>query len=294
MSMTWTTASPSTVRRICRWTASSSPSTLRPRAFRLSTTRSRRSAPVILRDGQVVDTFQAFVNPGRSIPQKIVDLTGITDAMVADAPPISQVLPEFLAFCGGRVLCAHNADFDVGFLTAAAERLGLPFDPTYLDTLIFAQNLMPQLTNHKLDTVANALSLPDFNHHRASDDALTCGYLYLRFAKMLQERGLHDIQDINADMLSLRAGSRITNRHARHILLFAKNQMGLRNLYRLISDSNLKYFKRTPRIPKSELIRFREGLIIGSACEAGELFQAIVAHKSHAELKRHRFVLRFP
>ena len=238
---------------------------------------------VILRDGQVVDTFQAFVNPGRSIPQKIVDLTGITDAMVADAPPISQVLPEFLAFCGGRVLCAHNADFDVGFLTAAAERLGLPFDPTYLDTLIFAQNLMPQLTNHKLDTVANALSLPDFNHHRASDDALTCGYLYLRFAKMLQERGLHDIQDINADMLSLRAGSRITNRH---ILLFAKNQMGLRNLYRLISDSNLKYFKRTPRIPKSELIRFREGLIIGSACEAGELFQAIVAHKSHAELKR--------
>ena len=121
---------------------------------------------VILRDGQVVDTFQAFVNPGRSIPQKIVDLTGITDAMVADAPPISQVLPEFLAFCGGRVLCAHNADFDVGFLTAAAERLGLPFDPTYLDTLIFAQNLMPQLTNHKLDTVANALSLPDFNHHR--------------------------------------------------------------------------------------------------------------------------------
>ena len=102
----------------------------------------------------------------------------------------------------------------------------------------------------------------------------------------LQERGLHDIQDINADMLSLRAGSRITNRHARHILLFAKNQMGLRNLYRLISDSNLKYFKRTPRIPKSELIRFREGLIIGSACEAGELFQAIVAHKSHAELKR--------
>ena len=241
---------------------------------------------VILRDGQVVDTFQAFVNPGRSIPQKIVDLTGITDAMVADAPPISQVLPEFLAFCGGRVLCAHNADFDVGFLTAAAERLGLPFDPTYLDTLIFAQNLMPQLTNHKLDTVANALSLPDFNHHRASDDALTCGYLYLRFAKMLQERGLHDIQDINADMLSLRAGSRITNRHARHILLFAKNQMGLRNLYRLISDSNLKYFKRTPRIPKSELIRFREGLIIGSACEAGELFQAIVAHKSHAELKR--------
>ena len=117
------------------------------------------------------------MDPGRSIPQKIVDLTGITDAMVADAPPISQALPEFLAFCGGRVLCAHNADFDVGFLTAAAERLGLPFDPTYLDTLIFAQNLMPQLTNHKLDTVANALSLPDFNHHRASDDALTCGYL---------------------------------------------------------------------------------------------------------------------
>ena len=145
---------------------------------------------------------------------------------------------------------------------------------------------MPQLTNHKLDTVANALSLPDFNHHRASDDALTCGYLYLRFAKMLQERGLHDIQDINADMLSLRAGSRITNRHARHILLFAKNQMGLRNLYRLISDSNLKYFKRVPTIPKSLLLEHREGIIVGSACEAGELFRAVADHKDWEELKR--------
>ena len=183
MSMTWTTASPSTV-------TASLPLDGEFVAFDLETTglsaqhdEITEIGAVILRDGQVVDTFQAFVNPGRSIAQKIVDLTGITDAMVADAPPISQVLPEFLAFCGGRVLCAHNADFDVGFLTAAAERLGLPFDPTYLDTLIFAQNLMPQLTNHKLDTVANALSLPDFNHHRASDDALTCGYLYLRFCQ---------------------------------------------------------------------------------------------------------------
>ena len=128
--------------------------------------------------------------------------------------------------------------------------------------------------------------MPEFNHHRASDDALTCGQIYLRFAEMLKQRGVSDIQGINEDMLSLRAGSRISNRHAKHIILFAKNQTGLRNLYHLISDAHLKYYKRTPCIPKSELTRYREGLIIGSACEAGELFQAIVSQKNHAELLR--------
>ena len=241
---------------------------------------------VILKDGEVAATFQSFVNPKRKLEQQNIELTGITDDMLKDAPDISEVLPEFLRFCGGRPLVAHNADFDVGFLNAAAERLGMDFNPTYIDTLVLAQNLLPQLSKHKLDLVAAALHLPEFNHHRASDDALTCGQIYLRFAEMLKQRGVSDIQGINEDMLSLRAGSRISNRHAKHIILFAKNQTGLRNLYHLISDAHLKYYKRTPCIPKSELTRYREGLIIGSACEAGELFQAIVSQKNHAELLR--------
>ena len=241
---------------------------------------------VILRGGEVVDTFQTFVDPERKLDPKIIELTGITDAMLEGAPKIAQALPDFLRFCGDRPLVAHNADFDVGFLTAACERLAIPFRPTYIDTLILAQNLLPQLSKFKLNLVAEALSLPEFNHHRASDDALTCGKIYLCFAQMLRQRGLQDIQSINADMVSLRSGSRINDRRARHIIVFAKNQTGLRNLYHIISDAHLQYFKRFPRMPKSELLRYREGLIIGSACEAGELFQAVIAHKSDAELKR--------
>ena len=240
----------------------------------------------IMKDGEVLDRFESFVAPGRRLTPRITDLTGITDEMLEGAPEIGQVLPRFLEFCGQRPLVAHNADFDVGFLTAACERLAISFDPTYMDTLILSQNLLPQLSKHKLNLVADYLGLPEFNHHRASDDAVTCGLLYQRFAKMLAERGVSSIQAINDDMTQLRAGGRISDRHARHIILFAKNSTGLRNLYRLISYSNLKYYKRVPRIPKSELVQWREGLIIGSACEAGELFQAITAHKSRAELRR--------
>ena len=241
---------------------------------------------VIFRNGEVVDTFQTFAAPHRPLEPKIIELTGITDAMLKGALELSEVLPKFLEFCGDRPLVAHNADFDVGFVTAACERLHIPFAPTFIDTLILSQNLMPQLNKHKLNLVAEALSLPEFNHHRASDDAKTCGILYLRFAKMLAERGLADIQQINADMVTLRSGSKINERRTKHILVFAKNQMGLRNLYHLISDAHLKYFKRNPRMPKSAILQYREGLIIGSACEAGELFQAVIAHKSWAELKR--------
>ena len=242
---------------------------------------------VVMKNGEVLDKFQTFVNPGRPLSQKITDLTGITDEMLKDAPSLSEALPKFIEFCAGRPLCAHNADFDVGFITAGCQRLGLSYQPTYVDTLILAQNLMPKLSKHKLNIVADALSLPDFNHHRASDDAITCGYLLMRFYRMLEEEhDIHDLASINGAMTKLRSGGRLDGRHTRHIILFAKNQTGLRNLYRLISYGNLKYYKRVPRIPKSELLQWREGILIGSACEAGELFQAIVAHKSHAELKR--------
>ena len=240
----------------------------------------------IMKGNEVLSTFQTFVDPHRPLQPKIVDLTGINDQMLAGQPDISEAMPKFLEYVGSRPLCAHNADFDIGFVTAACEKLGLPFHPTYVDTLILAQNLMPELGKYKLNIVADALSLPDFNHHRASDDAITCGYLLMRFFKMMQEQGLDSLQKINPRMEQLRSGIKILDRRARHIIVFAKNSIGLRNLYRLISYGNLKYFKRVPIMPKSELLQWREGLIIGSACEAGELFQAILNHKSWAELKR--------
>ena len=241
---------------------------------------------VIYRNGEILDRFQSFVNPHRPLSQKIIDLTGITDEMLADAPDIAEILPQFLEFCGDRPLAAHNADFDVSFILAACRQLGIDYEPTYVDTLILAQNLLPDLKNHKLNIVADALSLPEFNHHRAVDDGVTVAHMLRRFFEMLEERGISTLPEINPKMEALRAGGHILDRQARHMILFAKNQTGLRNLYRLVSYSNLKYFRRVPRIPKSELMQWREGILVGSACEAGELFQAIVARKSHGELLR--------
>ncbi len=241
---------------------------------------------VIYKDGEILAQFQSFVNPHRPLSPKIVELTGITNEMLKDAPDIETVLPEFLAFCGDRPLAAHNADFDVGFILAACRKLNLDYAPTYVDTLIMAQNLLPDLKNHKLNIVADALSLPEFNHHRAVDDGMTVAHMLRRFFEMLKERGVTRLSEINPSMIELRSGGKITDRQARHIILFAKNQVGLRNLYRLISHAHLKYFRRVPRVPKSELMRWREGLLIGSACEAGELFQAVVGRKSQSELLR--------
>ena len=242
---------------------------------------------VILKNGQEVDRFQTFVDPERKLEKKIVDLTGITDDMLVGAPKIEEVLPKFLDFIGDRVLVAHNSDFDTGFIRAECARLGYDYNYTAADTLILSQNLLPHLNKFKLNIVSDALSLPEFNHHRAADDSMTCGLIMHRLMKKLEEEhDIHTLQTINPAMTKLRSKGRIGDRHARHIILFAKNQVGLRNLYHLISDANLKYFKRVPRIPKSELLALREGLIIGSACEAGELFQAILDKKSDDELKR--------
>ena len=241
---------------------------------------------VRMKGGQELARFQTFVDPGRSLERKIVDLTGITDDMLVGAPKIEEVLPQFLEFVGDSPLIAHNADFDTGFIREAAKRQGLEFTSTSVDTLILSQNLLPQLNKFKLNIVAEALDLPEFNHHRAADDAVTCGLVLWNLVPRLDEMGIRSLAQINPAMPQLRSKSRIDNRHARHIILFAKNQVGLRNLYHLISDSNLTYFKRVPRIPKSELLELREGLIIGSACEAGELYQAIMEHKSEDELRR--------
>ncbi len=241
---------------------------------------------VIWRDGKPAEHFQSFVDPERMISRATTDLTGITDDMIAGAPKIEQALPEFLEFCAGRPLVAHNAAFDIGFVAKNCARLGLSFTPTYVDTLALAQSLLPDLKNHKLDTVAEALALPEFNHHRADDDALTAAYLLGKFFEMLAQRGIIQLQQVNALTAQLCSGTRIKERQTRHMILFAKNQTGLRNLYRLVSDSNLKYFRRRPRIPKSELMKWREGILIGSACEAGELFRAITSGRDEEELRR--------
>ena len=242
---------------------------------------------VLMKDGKEIDRFQTFVDPGRKLDQKIIDLTGITDQMIKGAPKIEEILPKFLEFVGDRVLVAHNSDFDTGFIRAECARQGIPYTLTAADTMVLSQNLMPHLNKHKLNIVSNALSLPDFTHHRAADDAVTCGLIMVKFMEMMeQEHDIHNLQAINPAMVNLRSKGRVMDRRPRHILIFAKNQVGLRNLYHLISNSNLKYFKRFPRIPKSELLEMREGLIIGSACEAGEMFQAILDGKSDDELKR--------
>ena len=243
---------------------------------------------VVLKNGEITERFQTFVNPNRRLTPEIIGLTGITDAMLADAPQLKDALMAFLQFVNGRPLAAHNAEFDISFIREGCRKVGLEFDPTYVDSLILAQNLLPELHKYKLDIVAEHLDLPAFNHHRASDDAAMVGYMLIPFfEKMRREMGIHRLQQINGEMLKLRPEGGKSNRHPKHIIILAKNKLGLKHLYQLISASNLKYFKRVPIIPKTELAAHREGLIIGSACEAGELFRAVAdGSKDWAELKR--------
>ena len=241
---------------------------------------------VVLKNGEIAERFQTFVNPNRRLTPEIIGLTGITDDMLKDAPQLKEALTEFLKFVNGRPLAAHNAEFDIGFIRAGCKKVGLDFHPTYVDSLILAQNLLPELGKYKLDIVAEHLDLPAFNHHRASDDAATVGYMLIPFWKMLHERGIHTLQAVNREMEKLRPLGSKTNRFPKHIILLARNKVGLKNLYQMISASNLKYFKRVPTIPKSLLNEHREGIIVGAACEAGELFRAVADHKDWDELKR--------
>ena len=247
-----------------------------------------------MRGTEVLERFTTFVDPERLLTDNIVELTGITDEMLRGAPSEREAVTAFLAFCGDRPLIAHNANYDLNMLKAACRRLRLSFRPTCVDTLGLAYDLLPQFTKRKLDVLAEYFELPDFAHHRATDDAVTCGLLYERFARQLLDLGVTRLKDLNRAAETLNFGTHPTPKDQRihHILLFAKNSLGLRNLYRLVSFSNLYYFHSrrggngAPVIPKSELLRWREGLIVGSACEAGELFSAIVAGKPQSELER--------
>ncbi len=240
---------------------------------------------VVLKNGEITDTFNTFVSPGRILPPEIIRLTGITDEMLEGAPSQEEALRAFLAFAGDRPLAAHNADFDMGFIAAGCRKYGIPFRSPSVDSLILAQNLLPELGKYKLDIVAEHLRLPAFNHHRASDDAATVAYMLPCFFKKLEAAGYHNLSEINPYMTTLR-GKGKAKRQPKHLIVLAKNQTGLRNLYKLISLSHLEHFKRYPIMPKSLINANREGLILGSACEAGELFRALADGRDWEELKR--------
>ena len=232
--------------------------------------------------GEIVDSWSSFVNPGEKIPENIVELTGITDEMVANAPTISEVLPQFLNFCRGSVLVAHNAKFDVGFIKENCKRLSVPFDFTYLDTLLLARSLYPDLPNHKLNNLAKHLNVLLENHHRAVDDAKATADIFVKMLDELRQKGHIILNELN-DVYDMANAAK--KNKAYHIILLAKNEQGIRNIYEMVTDSHLKYFHRTPRIPRSLLEKKRDGIIVGSACEAGELMTAVVDGKNDETLK---------
>ena len=235
-----------------------------------------------IKNGVVLDEFSCFVNPEKPIPQKVVEVTNITDDMVKDAETIDKVFPKMLEFIGDSVLVAHNADFDIGFLKYNAKELGYTLDNTYLDTLRLAKELFPDYKKYKLGIIAENLGIKVEVAHRALDDVDTTVKVFNVMIYMLKEKGAKKIEDIDKICAGNTDFRRLPTYHA---IILAKNYVGLKNLYKLISFSHLDYFYKKPRILKSIYKKYSEGLILGSACEAGELYRAIVAGKTDEELE---------
>ncbi len=232
---------------------------------------------VKIQNGKQIDTFETFINPQVPIPFRIEQLTGINDNMVMDAPVVEEVLPKFLEFCKDSVLIAHNANFDISFIVENAERLGKETDFTYGDTVNMGRYLLPAIAKYTLDHVAKTLGISLENHHRAVDDAACTAKIFQRFIKMFEERGLVTLEQIND---ATRASADIIKKMPTyHTIILATNEIGRINLYRLVSHSHLEYYRTRPRIPKSDLLKNREGLLIGSACEAGQLYRALLDGK---------------
>ena len=228
--------------------------------------------------GEITDKFSTFVNPKVPIPFQITQLTSITDQMVIGAPDIETVLPQFLEFIGDAALVAHNASFDVSFIEQNCRYQDIQPDFTSVDTVAMARILLPTLSKYKLNVVANALHISLENHHRAVDDAGATAEIFVKFVEMLKDRGIYDLAKLN--QFGENNADAVRKLPSYHVIILALNEVGRVNLYTLISMSHLKYYARRPRIPKSELSKYREGLLVGSACEAGELYQAILNDKS--------------
>ena len=239
---------------------------------------------VIVRNGEVVEEFDTFVKPGKPITSKITELTGITNEMVADAPSEAEALKAFLDFVGGRILVGHNAhSFDIRFLRAAAKRSGIEFEPTYIDTLTMAQAMYPGLHNYKQGTINKHLELPAYEAHRACEDSAALGRIFCVMLKDLEEKQVTAVSGINTGL----GGNReVLKKKYYHLIILVRSQMGLKNLYKIVSEAHVNYFFKKPRVPRSLLNKYRDGLILTSACEAGELYRAIVEGRSYEELKK--------
>ncbi len=237
---------------------------------------------VKIKNGEILEEFNMFVNPECEIPANITELTSITNDMVADAPTIDIVLPKFFEFTGNKMLIAHNASFDTKFIRHAAKELGIPFENPYSDTLAISRFLNTDLPNHKLDSIAKYFKLEDFHHHRACDDAAILARIYFCMVEKMEKFDIKDFSGLNREMSTQSDPLKLNTYHQ---IILVKNKEGLKNLYKLISFSYLNYYRRFPRIPKSVLEKHREGLIIGSACEAGEVFRAILDGKPESEIE---------
>ena len=237
---------------------------------------------VIMRDGEVVDRFNIFSDPGEHIPENITELTGITDDMVKGAPDNENAVRQFLDFAGNRILVAHNANFDVSFIRKVSQEFRIEFTNPYMDTVAMSRYVNPELKKHKLDMLAKYFELGEFNHHRACDDAEILAKILVCMFKKLREEGASTIAEMQ-NLMSERSDPLKLKSY--HQILLVKNKVGLKNLYRIISASYLQYYRRNPRTPRSLIEANREGLIIGSACEAGELYQAILQNKSEKEIE---------
>lgn len=252
--------------------------------FSPETNRIIEIGAVKVQNGRIVDKFSTFVNPQVPIPFRIEQLTGINDSMVIDAPVIEEILPKFMEFCQGCVMVAHNADFDMSFIKKNCKRQGLMCQPTIVDTVTLARVLLPNLNRFKLDTVAKALNVSLDNHHRAVDDAGCTAEIFVKFIEMLKDRGIENLDDLNAMGSSSVENVRKANTY--HAIILATCDQGRTNLYRLVSLAHIKYYNKRPRIPKSEYLKYRDGLLIGSACEAGELYRAILNGRPEEEIAR--------
>ena len=239
---------------------------------------------VIIRNGEVVEEFDTFVKPGKPITPKITELTGITNEMVADAPSEKEALEAFLAFAGDRILVGHNVHaFDMRFLRAAAKRSGIKLEPTYIDTLTMAQTMYPGLHNYKQGTINKHLELPAYEAHRACEDSAALGRIFCVMLNDLAEKEVTKVSEINTGL----GGNReVLKKKYYHLIILVKNQMGLKNLYKIVSEAHVNYFFKKPRVPRSLLNKYRDGLLLTSACEAGELYRAIVDGTSYEELKK--------